>query len=111
MERRRFIGVIAGGLLVASVSEAQRDPLIGTWEGQNDDPSTPGDPSRTLIIQMMSGNLASGLFGYTGKRLGGVGITIDRSGNRPSITFVTGFGATIRLTLMNEKWLFVESCG
>jgi len=91
-------------LLFTSASEAQRDPLIGTWEGSN---NTPGgdDPNRILIVQLISGNRGSGFYGYKGKRLQGVGITIDRSGDKPSISFRLGDGTTVDLTLMNENFL------
>jgi len=54
---------------------------------------------------LISGNHGTGLYGYRGKMLQMIGITIDRSGDRPSISFGLGNGTVVDLTLMNEKLL------
>jgi hypothetical protein len=103
----RLLWTMIATLIIASASEAQTDPLIGTWEGSVQIAGAPDSPYRTLIIELMSGdgNLASGLFGYTGKRLDLVWIAVDRSGPRPTNSFVTPSNAYVLLTLVNETSL------
>jgi hypothetical protein len=102
----RFLWIAVAVLLVAAGSEAQTtttDPLVGTWEGSL---QLAGDnPYRTLTILLVDGNKAYGFYGYTGRKLDGVIINVNRSGNRPSISFVTGAKLWIVLALEDEKSL------
>jgi hypothetical protein len=105
--------LIALAVLVAS-SGAQEDltkALVGRWEGDVQIVGVKGNPdqNRTLVIESVTQSdgqwTGKGKFGITGKGLGPVQIEIEPSGGRPSIRFVTGANATVRLQLADEKHL------
>jgi hypothetical protein len=99
----RLLWTIVATLIIASASEAQTDSLIGTWEGGLNNWGLYENSNRTLVIYTNVGNTFYGRYGITGTVLDEVTIIVDRSGPRPSISFVSGADSEIRLILMNEK--------
>jgi len=104
-----FAAVLA--LLVTAGSEAQTDPaqaLIGKWQGDVQHQAAMGNPNpnRILVIESVRQQdgkwIADGRFGVT-KPSGKVSIDVDLSGRWPSIRFVTGGNATVKLNLLDAK--------
>jgi len=105
----RLLFTVVLALLAATASDAQTDlskALIGKWQGEAQELGR-GDPNRTLVIESVAEKdgkwVAEGRYGITGKGLGKVQIDVDRSGQWPSIRFVTGANSTVRLNLVDEK--------
>jgi hypothetical protein len=97
-------------VLIAS-SGAEVDParlLVGTWEGEV---ALPGsrDRNRTLIIESVTQQdgkwIAQGRYGIPGQGIGRVPIEVNVAGDKLSIRFTSGAHNTIRLDLLQEKFL------
>ena len=106
----RFLSSVVLALLVVAASEAQTDlekALVGKWQGDVQLGGVRGDPNRTLVIRSVSEKdgkwVAEGRYGVTGKGLGKVQIDVDKTGQWPSIRFVTGANSTVNLNLVDEK--------
>jgi len=88
-------------LKLTRATDAQPDPLVGTWEGK----VYFRKPTLcTVFIYTVIGSSAYGSYGYAGK-WERVSMTVDRSAGGQSISFVTSFGNQLRLGLKDGKVL------
>lgn len=107
---RFSLAVLTATALVGSAVGAQTNysqVLIGKWEGQMRYESARANPSRTLIIESGSegdGALAVlGRYGITGRNLERMRGTLETSGSRPRLRFMTGANSNVVLELQGDN--------
>jgi hypothetical protein len=109
---RGFALAAIAGALLPSPSWAQADvakALVGRWEGEVKFRDVGVDRNRTVVVQSVrekaGGWAAASRFGVTGKKLRAVDADVQVTGGDVYIGFSARGGATVRLKLVQDKYL------